>query len=322
VRLARVAVTSDEQTPVTFTDVAGRFDVAGLPAGRYTIAVRKPGFVPSVYGARRPGEPPIDIELEEGGRADITVRAARSAAISGRITDQYGEPIEGLLVTAERLIRSEGVVRARPVASAVTNDLGAYRLGGLVASRYVINAWTNRQEAYFGAPSAALARTYYPGVIGLPHAEPIEVRAGEERTSADFVAMPQTAVGTLSVSFFDADGKPVPGEAKLWSAEGPISQFTTLPDRGNQVSGRVEPGTWTLIARGPAGVAATELVIGSSDLSTSVTLGKGGRVSGRIETDGAPLPGARFGSRKIRRDRRVYRRRGRRLSAVRFRSRT
>ena len=38
---------------------------------------------------------------------------ARSAGISGRIVDQYGEPIEGAMVTAERLIRQEGRITAR-----------------------------------------------------------------------------------------------------------------------------------------------------------------------------------------------------------------
>ncbi|HMD35472.1 MAG TPA: carboxypeptidase-like regulatory domain-containing protein [Vicinamibacterales bacterium] len=280
------------EPPETFTDANGRFIADGLSAGRYRIAVRKPGFVTTSYGARRPGEPPVDVVLDAGAREDVMVRMPRAAAIAGRIIDQFGEPIEGMLVTVEQLVRSEGFVSARSVGTMtkLTNDLGEYRVGGLGAGRYVVNVWRTNANV---APMA-IARTYFPGVIGLSRAQPIELSAGEQHTSTDFVALPETALATLTVRFVDADGKAVSGTASLASVGTPIPEFTTLPNQAEQVSGHVEPGTWMLVGRGSDGVAAAEISIGSSDTSATLTLGKGGSIAGVIEADGELPAGVRF----------------------------
>jgi len=277
------------EPPETFTDASGRFIVDGLPAGRYTIAVRKPGYVTTTYGSRRPFEPSVAVALDGGASEDVVVRMPRAAAIAGRITDQFGEPIEGMLVTVEQLVRSEGFVTARSVGTmtSLTDDLGEYRVGGLAPGRYVVNVWRTNANV---APTA-IARTYFPGVIGLSRAQPIELRAAEQRTSTDFVAMPETALATLTVRFVDADGKAVSGGASLASVASPIPAFTTLPDNAPEVSGHVEPGTWMLVGRGQSGVAATEISIGSSDTSATLVLGKGGSIAGVIEADGPVPPG-------------------------------
>ena len=42
-----------------FTDDSGAYELSDLPAGRYTIAVSKTGFVTLSYGQRRPSRGPI-----------------------------------------------------------------------------------------------------------------------------------------------------------------------------------------------------------------------------------------------------------------------
>ncbi|HYM22754.1 MAG TPA: carboxypeptidase-like regulatory domain-containing protein [Vicinamibacterales bacterium] len=299
--------------PSIFTDNDGRFELTGLDAGRYTLAIRKAGYVPPTYGARHTGEPPIGIDLEDGARTDVVVRLARSAGISGRIVDEYGEPIEGILVSAERLIRLEGRLTTRPAGSSSTDDRGEYRIGALTASRYVISANVNRggsesvtfrfgpgaepdamQELMMQVPGMSQVRAYYPGVIGLSDAEPIEARTGEERTSVDFSIPPNGAIPTLTLSFVDADGKPAPGEATLTNPGSAIQRFVPMLARNPKIAARVEPGIWTVLARGPAGVGTVDVTVGSGDASATVVLDKGGRASGRVETDGSPLPAMRF----------------------------
>jgi len=297
--------------PVAFTDSDGRFEIAGLDAGRYSVSARKAGFVPVTYGARRSGEPPIMIELADGGRATVSIRMPRSAGISGRIVDQFGEPIEGALVTAERLIRVEGRLTTRAAGSVMTDDLGEYRIGALPASRYVVSAYVNRMNegmVFFSAdtdavmipemisriPGMSQVRTYYPGVIGLGQAQPIEVRTGEERSSADFAVGSDATFPTVTLSFVDSDGKGVPADATLANTRSEIPRFLPVLSRNQKIATRVEPGTWTVLARGNGTVGMTEVSATSGDASATVVLGKGGRVSGRFETDGAPLPQMRL----------------------------
>ena len=298
--------------PLIFTDNDGRFDVTSLEPGRYTLAVRKAGYVATTYGARHAGEPPIAIDLEDGGRATIAMRLPRSAGISGRILDQYGEPIEGVLVTAERLIRSEGRMTTRAAGSATTDDLGEFRVGGLSASRYVIGASVNRpgeggiffdfgpgvdpdamQEAIMRVGVSQL-RTYYPGVLGLSSAQPIEVRTAEERTSADFVIPPDTSFPALTLNFVDADGKSVPADVMLANAASAVPRFVPVPARNARITTRIDPGQWTVLARANNGTVGAVDVNVTGDTAATVVLQRGGRISGRVETDGAPLPAIRF----------------------------
>jgi Carboxypeptidase regulatory-like domain len=301
----------NEAPPVAFTDNDGRFALTNLDPGRYTISVRKAGYVPTTYGARHAGEPPIGVDVEGGGTAGINVRLARSAGISGRIVDQFGEPVEGALVTAERPMRVEGRITTRPAGTATTDDLGEYRIGGLPASRYVISAYVNRMSegmVFFNAdadgvmlpelmsrvPGMSQVRTYYPGGVGLGQAQPVEVRTGEERASADFAVGSDAGFPLVTLSFFDADGKAVPGDAIYANTATDLPRFLPVMARNPKLAFRVEPGTWSVLARGNGTVGMTEITAASGDIAANVVLGKGGRLTGRVETDGAPLPTMRL----------------------------
>ena len=300
----------NEAPPVAFTDNDGHFEIAGLDAGRYAVSARKAGFVPTTYGSHRAGEPPIMIDLADGVRATVSVRMSRSSGISGRIVDQYGEPVEGVLVQAERLIRTEGRIAPKAAGMATTDDLGAYRIGALPASRYVVNAYVNRaaQDMMFFAtdvggvanaellralPGSSQARMYYPGAVGLAGAQPIDLHVGEERGSIDFAVGADTTFPTVTLSFVDADGKAVPADATLAVTSGEIPRFLPVLMRNPKIALRVEPGTWTVLARGNGTVGMAE-ISATSDASATVVLGKGGRVAGRVESDGAPLQPGRF----------------------------
>src|SRR5262245_10574957 len=93
VRMAMISVQATGTSPVTSTDDSGRFVIARLPAGRYSISASKAGFVRTTYGAKRPGGSGVPVILADGGRANITVRLARGAAISGTVRSATGDPI-------------------------------------------------------------------------------------------------------------------------------------------------------------------------------------------------------------------------------------
>ena len=80
---------SNEVTPVR-TGADGRFEARGLRPGRWVV-----------YGSSEQdgafGRAP-DVQLERGGKADIRIDLMYSAAISGMVVDQDGEPVPGVSV--------------------------------------------------------------------------------------------------------------------------------------------------------------------------------------------------------------------------------
>ncbi len=85
---------------VTVTDNAGHFAFAGLPAGRFTLAAARPGYVTGTYGVRRPGRPGVPIAVGDGQHVDITMTIVRGAVITGTIVDPHGRPMPNVRVEA------------------------------------------------------------------------------------------------------------------------------------------------------------------------------------------------------------------------------
>jgi hypothetical protein len=169
VRRAVVTLTGEGLRPNrgAITDDEGRFTLRDVPAGRFTLAVERGGFVTSVYGAKRPGRAGTDITIAGAQHiADLRVRLWRGAVLSGLLRDDSGAP---LVNTAVAAIPARQVTPVAPTLSngneAMTNDLGEFRVFGLEPGTYVVratSAWTGRQEiamseADIDATFAALA---------------------------------------------------------------------------------------------------------------------------------------------------------------------
>jgi hypothetical protein len=76
------------------TGLEGEYEITDLPAGRFTLIARRGGYLQSDYGQRRYGEPGKPLEVT----ADATVEGIdftmeRAAVISGRLSDEGGEPV-------------------------------------------------------------------------------------------------------------------------------------------------------------------------------------------------------------------------------------
>jgi hypothetical protein len=126
------------------TDVAGRWSFRTVPAGSATIHASAYGYVPAAFGQRLPGGPSSAIEIEEGGTtAAIQIQLWQHAVITGTIRDEYGEPLVGTTVRVFRRDAPGPRVRHIEAGSATTNDLGQYRVVGLLPAEYVLAAATS-----------------------------------------------------------------------------------------------------------------------------------------------------------------------------------
>ena len=151
--IRRVAVTLNapgdpRRQWVTSTDDSGRFAFAGLPAGSFSLVAAKPGFVRAHFGARRPGSTVgVPIAVADGSAvANVTLKMARGAVITGTIFDERGRPMPGVSVRARRIVRGPDGTRTLGAsvpgiaATSTSDDRGVYRIYGLSPDDYVVSA--------------------------------------------------------------------------------------------------------------------------------------------------------------------------------------
>jgi hypothetical protein len=123
------------------TDDLGAFAFADLPAGTYTLAASKQGYLDTVYGQKRPGtgRPGTPVALADGQKIEhLTFTMARGGAISGTVVDDNGEPQMAAHVQVFRAVTRSGQRTLQPGDGTLTDDRGAYRIGVLSPGEYVV----------------------------------------------------------------------------------------------------------------------------------------------------------------------------------------
>ena len=198
------------------TDGDGRYELTSLPAGRYRLFVDKAGFVALEYGQARPFEAGKPLDITAGQVLEkIDFSLPRGSAITGRITDEFGDPITDVQVQALRYQFVNGerqLVNAGRAAQ--TDDLGAYRIFGLMPGDYVVRA-SMRPNMPQGARNAEVEATgypgtYYPGVSDVSQAQTVTALLGQELNSIGFPLVP-ARLSRISGVVTGSDGRPLAG---------------------------------------------------------------------------------------------------------------
>jgi protocatechuate 3,4-dioxygenase beta subunit len=222
-RRAQVRISGpDIGSKAALSDAQGRYEFRDLPAGRFTLSASKAGYVNIQYGQNRPYESGRPIELAEKqvlDKADISM--PRGSVISGRIVDEFGEPVADAMVTAMRQTWMSGRRRFVPSGRpGQTNDLGQFRMYGLAPGDYYVSATLRNAEVMMfdimGAqggptgsqPSSGYAPTYFPGTASPTEAQRVTVVAGQEAQQTDFALLP-VRLSRVSGMVMTSDGKPV-----------------------------------------------------------------------------------------------------------------
>jgi hypothetical protein len=296
IRNARVALNDDEHVAAVLTDGDGRFALTAIAAGRHIVSAAKTGYATTIFGARGTGRP-SRVDVATGGAVDgIEVRMPKGGAISGRVVDEAGDPLPLTTILAEQIIRIDGRIDTRRVRTVETDDLGEYRIFGLSAGRFIVSVVRVGGDMGPGLPvdvegNTTWTHSYYPGVTGLAQAQAIAVRPGDDVPGIDFTSSPARRP-TVSVTVSDASGNPVEAQVAFGSDSAlAVSNFImgTGPSHGTVMSS-LDQGNWTVLASGPKGVGVAHVSLGSEDAAVAITLIKGGRLAGRVVTDGTPLP--------------------------------
>jgi hypothetical protein len=210
------------------TDEEGRFDFGAVAAGPLLVSVIKPGYTQVESGQALQSFPmgratssPTPNDVQFGRRfaltADSTERVglqmARWSTLSGTITDEYGDPMQGVSVDVLRVQYEAG--RRRLVSagtSRLTDDLGRYRLYGLAPSGYIVSAAVGHVSS---DDLPGYGRSYFPGTPNAGEAHYVSVGLAQDVGFVDF-SMSRMRTARVAGIVLDPTGEPaVPGALTL-----------------------------------------------------------------------------------------------------------
>ena len=267
------------------TDENGSYEIAELPAGRYTLTASKAGFVTFSYGQRRPQQPGSPVQLGDGEELDrVNFSLPRGSVVAGRVLDEDGEPLALASVLVFQYVYRQGQKELVPRGADRSDDRGQYRVFGLEPGEYFVSAQMPRSFTVEGgrgrqgmppfaagggllglgrlggglrgaggvddepAESVGYAATYYPGVTNLRDAIGITVGVGQEAAGVDFsIQLVPTAQVSGTVLDLDDGGPALGTQVVLVPADGP----STL--RGFRLSGRAQPDGTFRVSNVPPG---------------------------------------------------------------------
>ena len=311
------------------TDDQGRYVVADLPAGTYSISASKAGFVNGLYGQRHPLQPGTPLDIVDGQQVgNVDVKLLHGGVITGRLTDEDGQPLVRARVTVQRYQYVNGDRQLTIAGTGQSDDRGQYRIFGLAPGDYIVDATAvdpsmgagglgaiianfagrgGRGGAIaFGAPPdsepTGYAETYYPGVMDSTTAGKVTVGPAQEVSSVDFQVQ-LVAFATVRGLVGGADANPasvmlVPEDANGHTVPGASVLRGRVERGGGFMVSNVPPGRYLAVARSggrqddPKAGLQTVVVNGQDIDNLGIVLLPGVSMSGNItvESSGTAAP--------------------------------
>jgi protocatechuate 3,4-dioxygenase beta subunit len=297
-RRATVVLANLDGSPAlkTETSIEGRFEFTAVPGGRYRLSVNPDPaaarYLPVTYVG-----PAGSVIVVEGSDAieSLELRVLRAGAISGRVTDEFGDPIALARITVLELLPGG---RQRPTSgrgnASQTDDQGRFRVFGLEPGEYAVLA------EMAPAPSGGATRplpTYHPGTADFAEARTIELDEGQDAADAD-ITIVRGRVLTVRGTVIDSQGRPAPDAFVSFmrsTARGGATSANVSVQRDGAFAVRdLVPAEYTVVARRRAGnaseFASVPLSVQGDIEDFVLTTRAGATVSGTMVFDPSPPP--------------------------------
>jgi hypothetical protein len=300
------------------TDAEGVFTLTKVPSGPLMLMVEKAAYLAVIYPERRRSMRASSLQIADGQTIDgVTIPMFRGGAITGRVVDAYGDPVEFAMVHmffAPQSNRSSPSAREGTRASHATNDIGEYRLGRLEPGQYYVMVAPQQHRNLPEDTGNALGRTWYPGVASFDQAQPILLERGASLAGVDF-QMLETTLTRVSGLVMTSKGTPAKGghvSARATNGSKGMPQgagmgWTAAGGTGIDQYGNfdimLQPGEYTFEAsaaqdeearkqgRSEMDRGQVRLVVGGESMSgVTIATGSGGSASGRFVFKGASPP--------------------------------
>jgi hypothetical protein len=298
-RKAQVRIFAPElrENRLATADADGKYEFKEVKAGRYTVTASKGSYVALQYGQTRPFEPGKPLEVAAGQTLEkVDFVLPRGGIITGRLVDEFGDPLPDAMVSVQRYQNFNGQKRLAPAGrSSSTNDIGEFRLFAIPPGQYYLSA-TMRPMGMMGDSDdrTGYAATYFPGTPNVAEAQRVTVGLGQTLTDMNMALLP-TRTSRISGTALDSQGRPMTGMVmtiprgdSMMMMFGPPAQIK--PDGSFAISG-VTPGRYMLQVRGmgpDADTAFLDLTVNGDDVDgLKLVANHSSTVSGRVVVDPA-----------------------------------
>jgi protocatechuate 3,4-dioxygenase beta subunit len=302
------------------TDALGHFAITGIEPGRYRLSATHVGFLSMGYNARRPGGNSTPLDFDRAQKVSVQFKLTPHGVVSGKITDEDGDPLQQVQVQLMGQVYNQGRKDFQQSGNAITNDLGEYRISGILPGKYYIAARRNN-----GLPTVQATQeqedfvtTYYPNATDISAAGAIDMGPGDQ---VDGMNLHLAKVRTVHIKGRVANNSALPAPARpqtVVSENGEINMIgpgaalpmvrliprnnvnmaASLLNAPSRPDGAFEfpsvaPGAYTLIAVSSQGNkihgAHQSLDVGGSNIEgLSLSINPGVTVTGHLHYDADP----------------------------------
>jgi hypothetical protein len=166
-----------------FSQSNGSFVFTNLARGQLAVIARKPGFFNDQELGRWAPGPPITVPTD----GDVTVKLMPEGIISGQVKNESGDPMDGVVVRAQRWQVVDGRRGLHTSRDATTDDEGNFRIAELLPGSYCLAFLpVNRGGRIFTTlkrkPPAeeGYGLQFYPGTSDVASAGVLEIRAAAQ----------------------------------------------------------------------------------------------------------------------------------------------
>jgi hypothetical protein len=302
------------------TDAQGAFEFKGLPAGTYRMTASAGQYAAAylgiAYGAKKPAGPGADmgtpIVLGNGESFEkATIALPRGAVITGRVTDDTGEPQARVQVYT--VLFQPGSTRGQRTGSgAQTDDLGQFRLYGLTPGEYSVVAEARMNT--FVQPNAppeteedkiGFMTTYYPGTADEAGAQHVRARAGGETPGIE-IRMVSGRLFHITGSVMDSQGRAAVRTSvslmkRMPGGMGMNSFGSSTDDQGRFQMRNIPPGNYRISVRqqprqmnpdgsvsDPGEMASVPLTVGADVDDVMILTSPGATITGQVVFEQGP----------------------------------
>lgn len=194
-----LAATINRPGASQLTDSNGRFTFTNLPPAFYGLSASKSGFLSGMHGAKNFRRAHSGLSLREDATTSSTPLKTTlwlhpASQLRGQVLDEDGDPLEFARVQAYRGSVRNGELVWSEAASADTNAIGDFYLGGLQPGQYRVSAAANQGRSAnveFAISSSgqdlAYQTTYYPNTTQPNESRVISLRPGQTSEVLQFV---------------------------------------------------------------------------------------------------------------------------------------